>query len=47
LWISGYEDRILYDTRQGRENNKYQGLIEILMNALGEENYTQILKKAA
>ncbi len=47
LWISGYEDRILYDTRKGRENNKYEGLMQMLMNALGEEGYTKILKMAA
>ncbi len=47
LWISGYEDRILYDTRRGRENNKYEGLMQILMKALGDEGYTRFMKLAA
>ncbi len=47
LWISGYEDRILYDTRKGSHNNKYEGLMQLLMNALGEEGYAKVLRKAA
>ncbi len=35
LWISGYEDRIIYDTRQGK-GHKYDGMIELLINALDD-----------
>ncbi len=35
LWISGYEDRIIYDTRQGK-GHKYDGLIEMLIHALDD-----------
>ena len=31
LWISGYEDRIIYDTRKGR-TKKYDGLINMMLN---------------
>ncbi|MGB0718920.1 MAG: hypothetical protein ACPGRX_00505 [Bdellovibrionales bacterium] len=35
LWISGYEDRIIYDTRQGK-GRKYDGLIELLIGAMDD-----------
>ncbi len=34
LWISGYEDRIIYDTRRGK-GHKYDGLIKMLMDDEG------------
>lgn len=43
LWISGYEDRIIYDTRRGK-GHKYDGLIKMLLDAEGEgvfENFTK------
>jgi L-lysine 2,3-aminomutase len=35
LWLSGYEDRILYDTRVGK-TGKYDGLFKLLADALGD-----------
>jgi lysine 2,3-aminomutase len=34
LWISGYEDRILYDTRKDA-NNKYAGLVALFLEGMG------------
>ena len=41
LWISGYEDRILYDTRRN-ESNKYAGLIATLIGGLDARFITMI-----
>ncbi len=45
LWISGYEDRILYDGRAG-EDQKYAGLVNMVIDVLGSGffNRTRILK---
>ena len=36
LWISGYEDRIIYDSRKPKES-KYDGLINIILKATGKQ----------
>lgn len=36
LWISGYEDRILYDTRRG-DGDKYNGLISAMVDTIGKD----------
>src|SRR5262249_52144901 len=36
LWISGYEDRILYDARRPADQ-KYNGLVQLLVNAMLED----------
>jgi lysine 2,3-aminomutase len=33
LWISGYEDRIIYDTRRGH-NDKYAGLVSLFLQQM-------------
>lgn len=43
LWISGYEDRILYDSRHGAEN-KYSGLIQMLMAAIDTNTFEKLIK---
>jgi len=42
LWISGYEDRIIYDTRKDRDN-KYDGLIEMLLMAMSTNVFEKFL----
>ncbi len=42
LWISGYEDRILYDSRRG-DNEKYGGLVSVLMHNFGAEFFQKLL----
>ena len=37
LWISGYEDRILYDARRPSDH-KYTGLVQLLVNAMLEDS---------
>ncbi len=41
LWLSGYEDRILYDTRRGK-GEKYHGLIQMLM--ADEDGFSGFMK---
>ncbi len=41
LWISGYEDRIIYDTRRGT-GNKYTGLIQMLLSLFGTEDIEKL-----
>lgn len=36
LWISGYEDRIIYDTRK-ESGHKYNGMIQLINETFGEE----------
>ena len=38
LWISGYEDRIIYDTRKGK-GQKYDGLVRMLVEIMGEDDF--------
>ncbi|USO06287.1 MAG: hypothetical protein H6859_03595 [Rhodospirillales bacterium] len=44
LWISAYEDRIIYDTRK-QDGQKYDGLISLLMGYFGENYIEQIQKR--
>ena len=41
LWISGYEDRILYDARRG-DGKKYGGLINQIIEGLGSDFFRHI-----
>lgn len=41
LWISGYEDRIIYDTRRG-DGEKYSGMVSMLIETVGQ-NFLDIL----
>lgn len=43
LWISGYEDRILYDSRQGSKGQKYTGLFEMITNLFGEKSIENLI----
>ncbi len=42
LWISGYEDRIIYDTRRG-DGEKYHGLITMMVGTLGQDFMNMIM----
>lgn len=42
LWISGYEDRILYDARKG-ESNQFSPLGKLLADVFGEENLRSLV----
>jgi len=44
LWISGYEDRIIYDSRRGDEE-KYAGLISLLVNNFGSSFFENIKER--
>ncbi|MCB1782541.1 MAG: hypothetical protein KDI13_00960 [Alphaproteobacteria bacterium] len=46
LWISGYEDRIIYDTRRG-DGEKYAGLVSLLIESFGAEFFEKFGDKAA
>lgn len=41
LWISGYEDRIIYDSRRGADE-KYGGLVSLLMHNFGAEFFEKM-----
>ncbi len=43
LWISGYEDRMIYDTRRGKDA-KYTGLIQMLMGFAQQGQFENFLK---
>ena len=43
LWISGYEDRILYDTRRG-DNEKFSGLINVVLSTFGTDLFDRIMR---
>ncbi len=42
LWISGYEDRIIYDSR-AQKDDKYDGLIEMLLMAMSSNVFEKFL----
>jgi|GEM_PF-87774 len=42
LWISGYEDRIIYDARRG-DNEKYGGLVALLTNSFGMDFFKKVI----
>lgn len=44
LWISGYEDRIIYDTRRGGDQ-KYAGLVSMLVSSFGTAFFDKIREK--
>ena len=41
LWISGYEDRIIYDGRRG-DHEKYAGLISMIIEGLGSDFFKNV-----
>lgn len=41
LWISGYEDRIIYDARKG-DGEKYGGLVQAIINGLGSDFFQHV-----
>ena len=41
LWISGYEDRIIYDSRKP-EHQKYGGLVSLLIQNFGEDFFNKL-----
>ncbi len=43
LWISGYEDRILYDSRKA-DHQKYSGLVSTLIQQFGGDMFDHIRK---
>ncbi len=43
LWFSGYEDRIIYDSRRG-DNEKFSGLINIVLATFGSDLFERIMK---
>lgn len=43
LWISGYEDRIIYDSRVPQGEGKYAGLISILTQSLGANIFEKFI----
>ncbi len=43
LWISGYEDRIIYDTRRD-DGHKYGGLIDIVLQSFGTDLFERIMQ---
>lgn len=51
LWITGYEDRIIYDGRKSGSRNKYNPLVQMLMQHFGEPlesgQFDAALKKVA
>ncbi len=44
LWISGYEDRILYDARKP-DHQKYNGLVSTLIQQFGEDMFDKIRER--
>ncbi len=44
LWISSYEDRIIYDSRC-EDNEKYNGLVSLLIKGFGVEFFNKIREK--
>lgn len=46
LWISGYEDRILYDARKP-DHQKYNGLVSTLIQQFGEDMFDKIRERKA
>jgi lysine 2,3-aminomutase len=46
LWISGYEDRILYDARNP-DHQKYNGLVSTLIQQFGEDMFDKIRERKA
>lgn len=46
LWISGYEDRILYDARKG-EGHQFAPLVQLLADLFGEENLRSAIHAVA
>ena len=46
LWISGYEDRILYDFRKP-EHAKYSGFVSMLLQSFGQDYLNKIKERKA
>lgn len=44
LWISGYEDRIIYDARKGAQQSKYGGLIDMILNSMGTDSFEKMIE---
>ncbi len=42
LWISGYEDRIIYDSRESKDS-KYDGLVEMLLMAMSSNVFEKFM----
>lgn len=43
LWISGYEDRIIYDARRG-DHEKFSGLLNVVLSSFGTDLFDRIMK---
>lgn len=46
LWISGYEDRIIYDYRT-QDDTKFDGLLNFIIGALGTSIFEQFARKTS